>query len=131
MEPSNQDMPKIIKFLQNDGYEFQKIDYNPRYGGSARAIFEKMTNIDEINGNDVNDATITVTVDFDTRFDYKNGVEDEEEGMIYDFDANKARNFITKLMDGTYGSGKGKGSRTGKGKGKGKGKRNTRKNRRR
>ena len=86
MEDSNQDMPKIIKFLQDDGYEFQNIDYNPQYGGSARAIFEKMTHIDEINGNDVNDATITVTVDFDRRFDYKNGVEDEEEGIIYDFD---------------------------------------------
>jgi len=109
MEDSNQDMPKIIKFLQDDGYEFQKIDYNPRYGGSARAIFEKMTHIDEINGNDVNDATITVTVDFDRRFDYKNGVEDEEEGIIYDFDESKARNFIKKLMDGTYGGGKRKG----------------------
>ena len=123
MEPSNQDMPKIIKFLQDDGYEFQKIDYNPRFGGSARAIFEKMTHINEINGNDVNDATITVTVDFDTRFDYKNGVEDEEEGIIYDFDAGKARNFIEKLMNGTYGGGKRKGSR--------KSKRKTRKNRRR
>ena len=123
MEPSNQDMPKIIKFLQDDGYEFQKIDYNPRFGGSARAIFEKTTHIDEINGNDVNDATITVTVDFDRRFDYKNGVEDEEEGIIYDFDAGKARNFIEKLMNGTYGGGKRKGSR--------KSKRKTRKNRRR
>jgi len=123
MEPSNQDMPKIIKFLQDDGYEFQKIDYNPRFGASARAIFEKMTHIDEINGNDVNDATITVTVDFDRRFDYKNGVEDEEEGIIYDFDAGKARNFIEKLMNGTYGGGKRKGSR--------KSKRKTRKNRRR
>ena len=125
MEDSNQDMPKIIKFLQDDGYEFQKIDYNPRYGGSARAIFEKMTHIDEINGNDVNDATITVTVDFDRRFDYKNGVEDEEEGIIYDFDADKAHDFIEKLMDGTYGGGKRKG-RKGR-----KGRRKTRKNRRR
>ena len=73
MEPDNQDMPKLIRFLQDDGYKFQKIDYNPRFGGSARAIFEKTTHIDEINGNDVNDATITVTVDFDTRFDYKMG----------------------------------------------------------
>jgi endonuclease IV len=121
MEDSNQDMPKIIKFLQDDGYEFQKIDYNPRYGGSARAIFEKMTHIDEINGNDVNDATITVTVDFDRRFDYKNGVEDEEEGIIYDFDESKARNFIKKLMDGTYGGGKRKGRKS---------RRKTRKNRR-
>jgi endonuclease IV len=121
MEPSNQDMPKIIKFLQDDGYEFQKIDYNPRYGGSARAIFEKMTHIDEINGNDVNDATITVTLDFDRRFDYKNGVEDEEEGIIYDFDEAKARNFIEKLMDGTYGGGKRKGRKS---------RRKTRKNRR-
>jgi hypothetical protein len=82
-----------------------------------------MTHIDENNGNDVNDATITVTVDFDTRFDYKNGVEDEEEGMIYDFDENKAQDFIEKIMDGTYGGGKRKGSR--------KSRRKTRKNRRR
>ena len=126
MEDSNQDMPKIINFLKNDGYKFKKIDYNPQYGGSARAIFEKWTHIDEINGNDVNDATITVTVDFDTRFDYKNGVEDEEEGIIYDFDETKARNFIEKLMDGTYGGGKRKGR-----KGSRKSRRKTRKNRRR
>ncbi len=122
MEPSNQDMPKIIKFLQDDGYKFKKIDYNPQFGGSARAIFEKMTHIEEIDKNDVNDGSITVTVDFDIRFDYKNGVEDEEEGIIYDFDESKARNFIKKLMDGTYGGGKRKGSR--------KSRRKTRKNRR-
>jgi hypothetical protein len=109
MEPDNQDMPKIINFLKNDGYKFQNIEYNPRFGGSARAIFEKMTHINENNGNDVNDATITITVDFDTRFDYKNGVYDEEEGMIYDFDKTKAHDFIEKLVDGTYGGGKRKG----------------------
>jgi hypothetical protein len=121
MEPDNQDMPKIINFLKNDGYKFQNIEYNPRFGGSARAIFEKMTHINENNGNDVNDATITITVDFDTRFDYKNGVYDEEEGMIYDFDKIKAHDFIEKLVDGTYGGGKRKGR---------KGSRKTRKNRR-
>jgi len=122
MEPSNQDMPKIIKFLQDDGYKFKKIDYNPQFGGTARAIFEKMAHIEEIDKNDVNDGSITVTVDFDRRFDYKNGVEDEEEGIIYDFDETKARNFIKKLMDRSYGGGKRKGSR--------KSRRKTRKNRR-
>ena len=109
MEPDNQDMPKIINFLKNDGYKFQNIEYNPRFGGSARAIFSKMTDINENNGNNVNDATITITVDFDTRFDYKNGVYDEEEGMTYDFDKTKAHDFIEKLVDGTYGGGKRKG----------------------
>ena len=123
MEPSNQDMPKLINFLKNDGYQFERVNYNPQFGGSARAIFEKMTHIDENNGNDVNDATITVTVDFDKRFDYKNGVYDEEEGMVYDFDENKAHDFIEKLMDETYGGGKRKGSR--------KSRRKTRKNKRR
>lgn len=61
-----------------------------------------MRKIGNINRNDVNDAKITITVDFDTRVDYKNGVEDEED-MIYNFDKNKARNFIQKLMTGTYG----------------------------
>ena len=42
MEHYNQDMPKMIKFLQDNGYEFQNIDYNPRFEDRARAIFEKM-----------------------------------------------------------------------------------------
>ena len=125
MEPDNQDMPKIINFLKNDGYTFQNIEYNPRFGGSARAIFEKMTHINENNGNDVNDATITITVDFDTRFVYKNGVYDEEEGMTYDFDKTKAHDFIEKLVDGTYGGGKRKGRKSSRKT------RKTRKNRRR
>ena len=85
-----------------------------------------------MNGNYVNDSFIKIKVDFDTRFDYKNILQDEEEGT-YIYDENKAESFITKLMDGTYGSGKGKGkgSRTGKGKGKRKGKGKTLKNRRR
>jgi len=123
MEPSNQDMPKMIKFLQDNGYEFQNIVYNPRVEDRARAIFEKMTHIMEVGGNDINDATITVTVDFDTRFDYKNGVVDEEEGMIYDFDEDKAHDFIEKIMNGTYGGGKRKGRKGSR--------RKTRKNRRR
>ena len=124
MEPSNQDMPKMIKFLQDNGYEFQNIVYNPRVDEDrARAIFEKMTHITEVGGNDINDATITVTVDFDTRFDYKNGVVDEEEGMIYNFDEDKAHDFIEKLMTGTYGGGKRKGRKGSR--------RKTRKNRRR
>lgn len=112
MEASNQDMPKLINFLKNDGYEFQKVNYNPRFGGSARAIFEKTTHIDEIDGNDVNDAFITVTVDFDTRFDYKNGVYDEEEGIVYAFDENKANKFIEKLMNRNYGGAKRRGRKS-------------------
>jgi hypothetical protein len=84
---------------------FQNIDYKPRYGDRARAIFEKMTHITEVDGNDINDATIKVSVDFDKRFDFKNGVKDEEEGMIYDFDETKAEDFIEKLINRTYGEG--------------------------
>jgi hypothetical protein len=112
MEASlNPDMPELINFLTNDGYEFKGVNYNPRTGSRSKALFYKMTNIDEINGNRVNDATITITVDFDTRFDYKNGVDDEKKGMIYDFNKFKAHNFIEKLMNGNYGEGKRKGNR--------------------
>jgi len=121
MEPSNQDMPKIIKFLKDDGYEFQKIDFDPRYGGSARAIFEKMAHIAELDGNDINDATINVTVDFSTGFDYKTGVINEDEGIVEypDYSKEAGETFIRKLMDGTYGGGRRRKSR-----------RKTRKNRR-
>ena len=112
MEASlNPDMPKLINFLTNDGYEFKGVNYNPRTGSRSKALFYKMTNIDEINGNRVNDATITITVDFDTRFDYKNGVDDEKKGMIYDFNKFKEHNFIEKLMNVNYGEGKRKGNR--------------------
>jgi hypothetical protein len=73
-----------------------------------------MAHIEEIDRNDVNDGSITVTVDFDTRFDYKNGVEDEEEGMLYDYDATKAEAFIRSLIAGTYGGRKSKSKRSSK-----------------
>jgi hypothetical protein len=132
---SNRDMPKLIDFLKTNEYELENVKYNPG-GGSATAIFSKMAHIDEINGNDVNDATINITIDFDTRFDYKNGVDDEEEGMVYDFSLEKAKDFINKLSDKTYGGGmnKSKGGKTKRNKSQGKNKRRrirrkTRKNR--
>ena len=64
---------------------------------------------------------IKIKVDFDSRFDYKNIVRDEEDGD-YIYDENKAHDFIEKLMDGTYGGGKRKGKKS---------RRKTRKNRRR
>jgi len=132
---SNRDMPKLIDFLKTNEYKLEDVEYNPG-GGSATAIFSKMAHIDEINGNDVNDATINITIDFDTRFDYKNGVDDEEEGMVYDFSLEKAKDFINKLSDKTYGGGmnKSKGGKTKRNKSQGKNKRRrirrkTRKNR--
>lgn len=71
-----------------------------------------MTHIDENNGNDISDATINITVEFDTRFDYKNGVYDEKVGMIYDFDEDKAYDFIQGLINKSYGGGKRKGRKS-------------------
>ena len=116
----NSDMPTLINFLNNDGYHLEDIDYNPRYGATARAIFSKDVHIAEINGNDINDANIIVTVEFDNRLDYKNGVMDEEEGMQYVYDETKARTFIEALIGETYGGRKSKRN-----------KRKTRKNKRR
>jgi hypothetical protein len=124
--PSNRDMPDLVNFLKTNGYELDRVKYNPRREDEATAIFSKMTHIDEINGNDVNDATINVTIDFDTRFDYKNGVEDEEEGMVYKFSLEKADDFIQKLIDGNYDD---RGVGVAKGKNKSKRSRKTRKNR--
>lgn len=103
---SNQDMPNLIKFLQNDGYVFEEIDFDPRFGGSARAIFNKMAHIEEINGNDVNDASISVTVDFSTNFDYKRGVENDGVVEYPDYSREAGEIFIRKLLDKTYGRGK-------------------------
>jgi hypothetical protein len=124
MDPdSNRDMPELINFIKVNGYDLEKVEYNPRSGGNARAIFSKMTHIND-DGNDINDATITISIDFDTRFDYKNIAWLEEEQTREDI-LDKAEDFIQQLMDETYddrGVGVGKGKRN-----KGKKKRKTRK----
>jgi hypothetical protein len=118
------EIKQILQCLKTNGYELEEIDDSEIIDGNVCATFSKEVPFSEMNGNYVNDSSITVTVDFDRRFDYKNIVEDEEDGT-YIYDEDKAYRFITKLMNGTYGEGKGKV----KGKGKGKSKRKTRKNR--
>ena len=64
----------------------EDVKYNRRSGDSARAIFSKMTHIND-DGNDINDATITISIDFDRRFDYKNIAwmeEDHDQEEILD-----------------------------------------------
>ena len=126
---SNKDMPSLIIFLKTNGYELEDVKYNPRRGDSAEAIFSKMTHITELDGNDINDATISISIDFDRRFDFKNGVFNAEEGFVYDFSLDKARHYIERLIDESYDTGNGNGK--GKGNGKGNGNRKTRKNRKR
>ena len=106
-KPDNNDMPALINFLKTDGYELEDVKYNPKFGGSAQAIFTKMAHIAELDGNDINDASISIEIDFDRRFDYKNAVFDEEEGFIYDFSLEKARDYIEKLINGNYENAKG------------------------
>ena len=110
-KPDNNDMPALINFLKTDGYELEDVKYNPKFGGSAQAIFTKMAHIAELDGNDINDASISIEIDFDRRFDYKNAVFDEEEGFIYDFSLEKARDYIEKLINGNYENAKGNGKR--------------------
>jgi hypothetical protein len=139
MEPSNRDMPVLINFLRQNGYQLDQVEFNPQFGGSARAKFYKMAHIDEIDGNDVNDAIIDITVDFDTRFDYRNAVEDEDEGLIYnDFTQARGQQFINQLWNRSYDNQAPapvpvpQGAPTNGGKRKGrKTKRRTRKNRKR
>ena len=121
MEPgSNRDMPELINFIKTNGYELEDVKYNRRSGDSARAIFSKMTHIND-DGNDINDAMITISIKFDRRFDYKNIAwmeEDHDQEEILD----KVGDFIQKLIDGNYED-------RGVGVSKVKKKRKTRKNR--
>jgi len=121
MEPgSNRDMPDLINFIKTNGYELEDVKYNQRSGDSARVTFSKMTHISD-NGNDINDAMITISIKFDRRFDYKNIAwmeEDHEQEEILD----KTGDFIQKLIDGNYED-------RCVGVSKGKNKRKTRKNR--
>lgn len=124
-DDSNKDMPELINFLKRNEYELTSVEYDPKFGDNAIAKFSKMANLAEINGNAVNDAIINITIEFDTRFDYKNGVLGEEDVIYDDFSEKKAEEFINKLMNETYGDGKAKGKSKRK-----QSKRKTRKNKR-
>ena len=125
MDPdSNRDMPELIDFLKTNGYDLEGLKYNPRSEHTAIAIFSKMTHIDD-DGNDINDATITISIEFDRRFDYKNIASMEEDQPREDI-LDKAGDFIQKLIDGNYDD---RGVGVAKGKKKRKNKRKTRKNR--
>ena len=104
-EPDNNDMPALIKFLKTNGYELEDVKVHPRFKGSAQAIFSKIAHID-YEGNDINDATIEISIDFDRRFDYKNIAWMEEEHTGEEI-LEKARDFVEKLIDGSYENAKG------------------------
>jgi hypothetical protein len=137
MEPPNRDMPELINFLRTNGYQLVRVQYDPDRGASARAIFTKDANIVELDGNDVNDATINITIDFDRRLDYRHATINEEEEVVIYNDYNQARGqqFINQLINQTYDNPvvpqvpQGAPSNGGKRKGR-KTKRRTRKNRR-
>ena len=115
------EIKQILQCLKTNGYELEGIEDSDEMQGNMCATFRKDVQFSEMNGNYVNDSFIKIKVDFDSRFDYKNIVRDEEDGD-YIYDENKAHDFIEKLMDGTYGGGKRKGKKS---------RRKTRKNRRR
>lgn len=113
------EIKQILQCLKTNGYELEAIEDSDEMQVNMCATFRKDVEFSEMNGNYVNDSFIKIKVDFDSRFDYKNIVRDEDGEYIYD--ENKAYNFIEKLMDGTYG-------RIRKGK---KSRRKTQKNRKR
>jgi hypothetical protein len=103
------EIKQILQCLRTNGYELEDIEESDEQEVFICATFKKDVAFSEMNGNEVNDSFIQIKVDFDARFDYKNILEDEEDGT-YIYDVDKAESFITKLMNGTYD-----GKRTGKG----------------
>jgi hypothetical protein len=142
-EDSNRDMPDLINFLTEKSYRLDRVSFNPPYGSTAIATFSKNTHIDDLGGNDINDANIKITIEFDKRFDYRNALEvadadEDEPGVItytytYDhFNEASIQQFINKLINRTYDVPVPQGAPTNGGKRKGRTtKRKTRKNKRR
>ena len=103
MERSNRDMPELINFLRANNYRLDSVSFNPRFRGTTTAKFSKMANIDDINGNDVNDASIDITVDFDSRFDYRNAIIAEDGEVVYnDLTQVDREQFVNQLWNRTY-----------------------------
>jgi hypothetical protein len=125
--PPDFEIRQILQCLKTNGYEFEDIEDNVRHYGTMNAIFTKDTPFSESDGNYVNDSSIKVKIQFDSRMDYTNQESYEDEEGDYVPNIDQGDRFISSIFSEMAG---GKGRKTKRNKSKNKKSRKNRKNRR-
>ena len=94
------EIKRLLNYLVTNGYEFKEtreaFDDRYQYPDDAIALFSKKLSYSDTEGNWINDSGIKVSIQFETRADYKNF-----EKNAYDEDKyiGEPETFITGLIE--------------------------------
>lgn len=94
------EIKRLLNYLVTNGYEFKEtreaFDDKYQYPDDAIAFFSKKLSYSDTEGNWINDSGIKVSIQFETRADYKNFEKNEDEDNIY---IGEPDTFITGLIE--------------------------------
>jgi hypothetical protein len=93
-ETGKNELQEILNCLRVKGYDDFTVE-EAGVDGYFIANFKKDIKYSDKHGEYINDRYITIKIEFDRDFDYKN--ED------IDYDINNAENFVDKLINRSYG----------------------------
>jgi hypothetical protein len=93
------EIKRLLKCLLANNYEFEGTSEEDRYPDAATAHFTKPLDFSDTDGNSINDSYIKVSIQFETRADYKHFEKNENEDNVYAGDTN---DFISGLIEETH-----------------------------
>ena len=96
-DTGEKELSRLVYVLKENGYKFERVNEAEDYYGYIDATFTKPIYYTYVNGDYINDSHISVKIQFENKFDYKNIKIDEEGDYIYD--TNKAYNFISSIYN--------------------------------
>jgi len=80
------EIKRLLNYLVTNGYEFKEtreaFDDRYQYPDDAIAFFSKKLSYSDTEGNWINDSGIKVSIQFETRADYKNFEKNADEDNI-------------------------------------------------
>lgn len=103
-DTGKRELQRIINCMKENKYEYDESLYAGKYEGYYKLNFVKQINYSDIEGTNINDRRIKVTIEFDTSFDYETEYKKNIDGdFFYDdnTNANKAYKFIKQIIDNT------------------------------
>jgi hypothetical protein len=99
-DTGKKELEKIFTCLKENEYKFEDLE-KADMEGYIIANFTKDINYTDKAGNYINDRYITIKIEFDSYFDYKNNYRDTNDE--FSFENDKGTEFVKKLLDNNYG----------------------------
>ena len=99
-DTGKKELEKIFTCLNENEYNFEDLE-KADMEGYIIANFTKDIKYTDKAGNYINDRYITIKIEFDSYFDYKNNYRDTNDE--FSFENDKGTEFVKKLLDNNYG----------------------------